>query len=83
MEDKERDLQMARQIAAKVSSVGGKSYYVGGYVRDKLLGKENKDIDIEIHGISPDMLFWMLSGFGSVQSQGASFGVYNVNYSDL
>ena len=83
MEDKERDLQMARQIAAKVSSVGGKSYYVGGYVRDKLLGKENKDIDIEIHGISPDMLFWMLSGFGSVQSQGASFGVYNVKGYDI
>ena len=29
-----------------------KTYYVGGYVRDMILGKENKDIDIEIHYIT-------------------------------
>lgn len=35
-----------------LSEKGAKTYYVGGYVRDKILGKENKDIDIEIHYIT-------------------------------
>ena len=31
---------------------GAKTFYVGGFVRDEILGKENKDIDIEIHNIT-------------------------------
>ena len=35
MEDRNR--RMAEQIAAKVAEQGGRVYYVGGLVRDKLL----------------------------------------------
>lgn len=36
------------ELAQQIHDAGGESYYVGGYVRDELLGKESKDIDIEI-----------------------------------
>ena len=47
---------MARMIAEKVASEGGRAFYVGGLVRDHILGRENKDVDIEIHGITPEKL---------------------------
>ena len=53
-------------------------YYVGGYVRDALLGIENKDIDMEVHGVSPSVLEDILKDFGEVITIGASFGIYNL-----
>ena len=41
-------------LLKELSIKGAKTYYVGGCVRDELLGKENKDIDIEIHHITED-----------------------------
>ena len=35
-----------RYIAEAVAAEGGRAYFVGGCVRDKFLGRENKDIDI-------------------------------------
>lgn len=66
------------KIANKVKENGGRTYYVGGFVRDLLLGKENKDIDIEVHGIEPNELFEILSEFGEPLSYGKSFGVYSL-----
>lgn len=34
---------MAQRIAGMVAQQGGRVFYVGGLVRDKLLGRENKD----------------------------------------
>lgn len=74
---------MAREIAKSVDAHGGSCYFVGGYVRDKLLGKENKDIDIEVHGISPEQLKNILSSLGECKTKGASFGVFGLNHYDL
>ena len=38
--------QFARAIAEVVATHGGVCYYVGGYVRDALLGLKNKDTDV-------------------------------------
>ena len=65
-------------ISEEVRSKGGTTYYVGGCVRDKLLGKPSKDIDIEVHNIEPSEFEKILSEFGEVTKIGASFGVYNV-----
>ena len=46
------DKDMALEIARRVASAGGRSYYVGGFVRDALLGRENKDVDMEVHVLS-------------------------------
>lgn len=74
-----RDLSMAHKIAKAVNDLGGSTYYVGGYVRDKLQKRENKDIDIEVHNVTPNTLKEILSKLGTVQTQGASFGVYNLH----
>ncbi len=71
------------KIAKQIRDKGGTAYYVGGYVRDKLLGKESKDIDIEIHNIEPTVLEQILSEYGEVVKIGASFGVYNIKGYDM
>lgn len=65
-------------IAKKVSEHGGKAYFVGGYVRDSLLGKTSKDIDIEVHGISSETLLSILNEVGKPLSYGKSFGIYSL-----
>lgn len=72
------ETQLARAIAEAVNTHGGVCYFVGGYVRDSLMGSESKDIDMEVHGVYPDMLTDILSRFGEVISMGASFGIYNI-----
>ncbi len=78
MTDFERDKLTAEKIAEAVQSRGGRAYYVGGYVRDLICGRENKDIDIEIHGISPACLEGILDRFGERIAIGESFGIYNI-----
>ena len=72
------DYKLATLIAKKVKELGGKVYFVGGYVRDKLLGIDNKDIDIEVHGITPKHLENILDEFGEKLFFGESFGVYSL-----
>lgn len=78
MQNFEKDMEMTRRIAENVASAGGRAYFVGGYVRDKLLGIENKDIDIEIHGIYPAQLESILDSLGGRTSMGESFGIYGL-----
>lgn len=75
----------AVQIARKVNEIGGTTYFVGGYVRDSLLGIPNKDIDIEIHNVTPYILENILKELGDVQSRtvGNNFGIYNIDGYDL
>lgn len=79
----EKDKIIAEDIAVSVAQHGGRTYYVGGYVRDKLLGELSKDIDIEVHGITPDVLKFILESKGELRTQGASFGVYNLAHYDI
>ena len=57
--------------------------YVGGMVRDELMGVKCKDIDMEIYGITPQALRDILAGLGKVVEKGASFGVYGLQHSDI
>ena len=74
----ECNLDMAKKIAEEISKEGGDAYFVGGYVRDKLRGFENKDIDIEVHGITPQVLEKILDTLGTRKEIGKSFGVYTL-----
>ncbi len=78
-----KDMKMARRLAELVAAEGGRVYYVGGFVRDRLLGKENKDVDVEVHGIAPAVLEGILDGLGSRLEMGSSFGVYGLRGYDL
>lgn len=64
-------------LLKELSIKGAKTYYVGGCVRDELLGKENKDIDIEIHHITEDEFVSVAQELGiEIDFVGKSFGVY-------
>ena len=70
-----RELEIARLLAEDVASEGGRAFFVGGYVRDQLMGRETKDIDVEVYGIAPERLRALLAKRGRVYEKGASFGV--------
>ncbi len=79
----DRNMAMARRIAAEVARAGGRTYFVGGYVRDRLLGRENKDVDIEVHGVTVGALEAILKGFGEMTTMGASFGIMGLRHYDI
>ncbi len=74
---------IAEKIAEKVKDAGGRTFYVGGFVRDRMLGIDNKDIDIEVHGITPERLTGILSGIGDPLSFGQSFGIYSLRGEEI
>lgn len=80
---KDKNIDLAKIIAQKVAAQGGRVYYVGGLVRDRLLGRENKDVDIEVHGVTPETLEVILDSLGQRTAMGASFGIYGLKHYDL
>ena len=78
-----KDIDMARRVAEKVARAGGSTYFVGGFVRDQLMGRENKDVDIEVHGVSPETLEGILDSLGERTQMGASFGILGLRHYDL
>ena len=77
------DQKMAREIARQVAERGGRTFYVGGFVRDALIGRENKDVDIEVHGVSPQCLEEILDGLGQRLAIGESFGIFGLRGYEL
>ena len=77
------EYQLAKLIAERVQSAGGKAFFVGGWVRDRLLGREAKDIDLEVYGIDSAQLYELLERFGKVNTVGQSFTVYKVGTIDI
>ena len=79
----EQDMALAREIARRAAAQGGRAMFVGGVVRDGLMGVPCKDIDVEVYGMAPRALRAMLSELGEVVEKGASFGVYGLSHSNL
>ena len=73
-----KDLEMAKKLAEAAKDAGGCAYFVGGYVRDLLMGEGGKDIDIEIHGLTPDTLKKILDSLGQRLDIGESFGIFGL-----
>lgn len=68
-----------KNIVTLLNSKGGRCYIVGGYVRDILLNKHPKDVDIEVHGLTIDEISLILRSHGyKVDEVGKSFGVLKV-----
>ena len=68
-----------------VLSKHGTPYLVGGSVRDIILGKESKDYDIEVYGISSEKLGQILEAeLGAKPQQvGKQFGVFKFGDFDI
>lgn len=77
------DIETAKKIGAAVHERGGKAYFVGGCVRDELLGKQSKDIDIEVHGVEPAVLEEILDSVGTRTEYGKCFGIYNIKGTNI
>jgi tRNA nucleotidyltransferase (CCA-adding enzyme) len=71
-------VEIATAIAREARQAGGRAVFVGGWVRDRLLGIPSKDVDVEVFGIPADRLRNILQRFGPVNTVGESFTVYKV-----
>ena len=78
-----RDESACRHIFDSVRERGGRAYFVGGCVRDWLMGVEPKDLDIEIYGIEPGALEEILSRKFKFEIVGKSFGVWILKGYDI
>jgi tRNA nucleotidyltransferase (CCA-adding enzyme) len=76
-------LQRALEIARAVNQAGGRALIVGGWVRDRLLGRDSKDIDIEVFGLPADRLRSLLEALGRVEAVGESFQVFKTGEIDV
>jgi len=81
----EKDFNMAKTIAKEVNEAGGRVFFVGGFVRDRFLRKDNKDIDIEVHDIEPEKLKEILIKLGHLDERkvGDNFGVMALRGYDI
>src|SRR5574344_2013618 len=79
----EDSMETARRLAQKVAAAGGRTYFVGGFVRDRLLGIQSKDVDVEVHGIAAWTLEEILDTLGQRTQMGLSFGVYGLKHCSL
>jgi len=76
--DSASSFDLAAAIAQRIREAGGRAMIVGGWVRDRLLGRPSKDLDVEVYGLPADRLKDVLGAFGSVNTVGESFTVYKV-----
>ena len=77
------DAALARKVAEAVRKAGGRAFFVGGCVRDALMGRQQKDYDIEVYGLLPADLRSALAPLGEVFDKGAAFSVLGIRHSDL
>jgi len=70
--------QEVLRVCEAVRAAGGRAMLVGGWVRDRLLGQESKDYDVEVYGIEPQALRALLKKFGRVNTVGEHFAVYKL-----
>jgi len=73
MNDKSREI-MRRLLAAGAT----RGLFIGGCVRDHLMGVAIKDVDIEVYGLDYSQIVDALAGF-DVNLVGRAFGVANVD----
>ena len=76
-------LERARAIATAVRDAGGRAFLVGGWVRDRLMGRDSKDIDVEVFGVASERLRTILESLGRVEAVGESFQVYKAGDIDV
>jgi tRNA nucleotidyltransferase (CCA-adding enzyme) len=74
---------LVRDVAAAVAAAGGRALVVGGWVRDRLMGRASKDVDVEVFGLPADTLRDVLQRLGSVNTVGESFTVYKLGGIDV
>lgn len=67
-----------KKLMKDIWEAGGKAYLVGGWVRDRLLGRSSEDIDIEVIGIERKKLEEILRCYGRYYRCGKAYEIYIV-----
>jgi tRNA nucleotidyltransferase (CCA-adding enzyme) len=65
-------------LAQAIHDAGGRALLVGGCVRDRLMGTQPKDWDVEVYDLDAARLREILDQFGPVNVVGESFTVYKL-----
>jgi tRNA nucleotidyltransferase (CCA-adding enzyme) len=65
-------------LAQAIHEAGGRALLVGGCVRDRLMGAQPKDWDLEVYDLDPARLREILEQFGPVNVVGEAFTVYKL-----
>jgi tRNA nucleotidyltransferase (CCA-adding enzyme) len=68
--------QQMREIEQWIHRAGGRTWLVGGSVRDLALGRQPRDLDLEISGLPPGQLHALLTECFSVQFVGKAIGLF-------
>jgi tRNA nucleotidyltransferase (CCA-adding enzyme) len=76
-------LDLAIAVARAARDRGGRALVVGGYVRDRLLGRPSKDIDVELFGVPEADVPGMLAAIGRVEPVGRAFPVFKLGPIDV
>jgi tRNA nucleotidyltransferase (CCA-adding enzyme) len=74
------EIEKALQVVQEIHAVGGQTLFIGGCVRDALLGKKSKDIDLEVYNVKPEEVRAILDRAGKVDQVGKSFGVFKLSF---
>ncbi|MBX3332158.1 MAG: HD domain-containing protein [Nitrospira sp.] len=67
-----------RRIEQTIRRAGGRTWLVGGSVRDLALGRQPRDLDIEVVGLQPGQVHALLAEHFSVQFVGKAFQVFKL-----
>ncbi len=74
------ELSKIRSLFEAVRERGGRALFVGGCVRDALLGRKSKDFDVEIYGLSAESVEMLLRDLKfRFNAAGKSFGVFKLH----
>jgi tRNA nucleotidyltransferase (CCA-adding enzyme) len=76
-------LPQAIAVATTIRAHGGRAFVVGGFVRDRLLGLESAEIDLEVFGVPEHELRGLLERIGRVEAVGQQFAVYKMGRIDV
>lgn len=71
-------LAVGREVAERVRAAGGRAWWVGGAVRDRLLGRPVEDLDIEVYGLPAERLRTVLEAAWRLDEVGRAFGVFKL-----
>ena len=69
------NLALPTDVRSAIVDMGGKIYQVGGAVRDEMLGKVSKDLDLLVVGVELNDLARVLTRFGKTNLVGKAFGI--------
>ena len=73
-----QNLTLTNNVIHLLEDAGGKVFYVGGWVRDSIMDRDSKDIDLLVCGLPLEAIPEILNQLGKANLVGDSFGVCNL-----